>query len=287
MILIADCGGTKVTWCVLDENTLVKKFTTPGMNVLMLTHEEMCQRLANETAPKLDDLAAEITDVHFYGAGCVSEALCDSVRRAILTIVPNARAEVASDLLAACRALCGNQGGIACILGTGSNSCLYDGKEIVKNVSPLGFILGDEGGGANLGKILVADVLKQQLPEHICKKFLEEYELDTVTVVNRVYRQPYPNKFLASLTPFLSANISEPAIHALVLEAFGNFFKRNVARYDAPEEYGRKVYVSGSIGFFFKDVLAEAAEKAGFTLARLLRDPIDGLVEYHSKTMKN
>ncbi len=283
MILIADCGGTKVTWCVLDKKVLVKQFTTPGMNVLMLTHEEMCQRLADETAPELGNLAGQITNVYFYGAGCVSEALCDSVRRAIRTIIPDADVDVASDLLASCRALCGDEGGIVCILGTGSNSCLYDGKAIVANVSPLGFILGDEGSGANLGKLLVADVLKHQLPEHICKKFLDEYELDTVTVVNRVYRQPYPNKFLASLTPFLSKNINEPSIHALVAGAFRSFFKRNVAQYDVPAEYGRNVYVSGSIGHYFKEVLAEAAEGAEFHLARVLRDPIDGLVEYHSR----
>lgn len=283
MILIADCGGTKVTWCVLDGKTLMKQFTTPGMNVLMLTYEEMCQRLAVEVAPELGDLASQITHVHFYGAGCVSENLCESVRRAILTIIDGATGEVASDLLASCRALCGDEGGIVCILGTGSNSCLYDGKKIVENVSPLGFILGDEGSGANLGKILVADVLKHQLPEYLCSKFLDKYNLDTIGVIDRVYRQPYPNKFLASLTPFLSENIEDAYIRQLVFDAFCNFFKRNVDYYTVPEEYGRNVYVSGSIAYHFQDVLGEAAAQSGFILARVLRDPIEGLIEYHSK----
>ncbi len=283
MILIADCGGTKVTWCVLDGKDLVKQFTTPGMNVLMLTHEEMCQRLDREVAPELGDLASHITYVHFYGAGCVSEALYDSVRQGILSIIEGAKVEVASDLLASCRALCGDHGGIVCILGTGSNSCLYDGKKIVENVSPLGFILGDEGSGANLGKILVSDVLKHQLPEYLCQRFLDKYQLDTVSIIDRVYRRPYPNKFLASLTPFLSENIEEESIRLLVFEAFRNFFRRNVEQYNAPEEYGSRVYVSGSIGYYFKDVLEDAAERSGFVIAKVLRDPIEGLIEFHSK----
>ena len=283
MKLIADCGGTKVTWCVTDHTGLVKKFTTPGMNVLMLTYEEMCQRLAIETAPELEGYKHQITDVYFYGAGCVSEALCRSVADAILTIVPEAHIAVASDLLASCRALCGDKPGIACILGTGSNSCLYDGKKLVDNVSPLGCILGDEGGGANLGKTLVADVLKKQLPKHICDKFLDEYRLDTVTVVQRVYREPYPNKFLASLTPFLSANIGEPSIHALVDGAFRNFFRRNIANYTLGDGYDNTVNFSGSIAYFFKDVLTEAVESCGYKMGTVLRDPVEGLIDYHTR----
>lgn len=282
MILIADCGGTKVTWCVLDHNSVVKEFTTPGMNVLMLSHEEMCRRLAEETAPQLGELTGQITEVYFYGAGCASESLCESVREALRTILPGARAEVASDMLASCRALCGNDGGVVCILGTGSNSCLYDGRRIVDNVSPLGFILGDEGSGANLGKILVGDVLKRQLPPHVCEKFHDKYGLDTITVINRVYREPFPNKFLASLTPFLSENIHEPSVHNLVIGAFRSFFRRNVALYHIPAEYGNKVYFSGSVAWFFKSTLAEAAALSGYKLANVLRDPMEGLVKYHS-----
>lgn len=281
MIIIADCGGTKVTWCVLDHKGVVKEFTTPGMNVLMLSYEEMCHRLAEETSPQLGDLKKDISEVFFYGAGCASAALCESVGQAIRTILPDAKTEVASDMLASCRALCGSHGGVVCILGTGSNSCLYDGTKIVDNVSPLGFILGDEGSGANLGKILVSDVLKRQLPEHICKKFHDKYGLDTMTVINRVYREPYPNKFLASLTPFLSENIHEPSIHNLVIGAFRNFFRRNVALYAIPEEYGPKVYFSGSIAWYFRSVLAEAAALSGYSLANVLRDPIEGLIKYH------
>lgn len=283
MILIADCGGTKVTWCVLDHKELVKEFTTPGMNVLMLSYEEMCLRLAEETAPLLGDLTEQITEVYFYGAGCASEALCESVRRAIQTIIPGARTEVASDMLASCRALCGDHGGVVCILGTGSNSCLYDGERIVDNVSPLGFILGDEGSGANLGKLLVSDVLKRQLPEHVCKKFHDKFGLDTMTVINRVYRQPYPNKFLASLTPFLSENIHEPSIHNLVISAFRSFFRRNVALYTLPDGYGNKVYFSGSVAWFFKSALAEATALSGYSLANVLPDPMEGLIKYHSE----
>lgn len=280
MKLIADCGSTKIDWCVIDGSKLVKQVFTTGMNALMLTEEEMQQRIADELMPEIKGL--EITEIFYYGAGCISEEVCGHVANALRANIPDAkRVEVATDLLAAARALCGNRPGIACIMGTGSNSCYYDGEVIADNVSPLGYILGDEGSGAVLGRLLVGDVLKKQLPESLCAKFLKQYELDRLEIIRRVYKEPGANRFLASLTPFLIQNIEEPAIHRLVLNAFKSFFTRNIANYPSYKEL--PVNFVGSIAYYYKDVLAEAAASVGCRIGTILKSPMEGLISFHSE----
>lgn len=282
MILIADCGSTKIDWCLL-KGEKVERFSTPGMNAVMLAPEEMLIRMENELRPALGDKAVEVKKVYFYGAGCISPQVCASVADAIKAIVKNAdEVEVNSDLLAAARALCGHHAGIACILGTGSNSCYYDGKAIADNVSPLGYILGDEGSGATLGKILVGDVLKNQLPADLCEKFLAQYQLDRLEIINRVYRQPQANKFLASLTPFLLENIERKEVRELVLNAFKAFFVRNIAWYAKHDAPTRTVNFVGSIAHYYKEVLSEAAIRSGFIVGTVLKSPMDGLIQYHT-----
>lgn len=278
MKLIADCGSTKIDWCLIENGKVVKQVFTCGMNAVMLTEEEMAQRIGNELAPELDQYS--IDDVYFYGAGCISPEVCKNVARAIAAHIPAKNIEVHTDLLAAARALCGHNPGIACIMGTGSNSCYYDGNEIKDNVSPLGYILGDEGSGAVLGKYLIGDVLKNQLPKPLCQKFLEQYDLDRITIIKRVYKEPQGNRFLASVTPFLLQNISEPSIHALVFNAFKAFFVRNIAQY---ENYRNlKVNFIGSIAFYYKDVLTEAAEATGCSIGTIIKSPMEGLIKFHS-----
>lgn len=279
MILIADCGSTKIDWCLIDGGKIVKQVFTCGMNALLLTEEEMETRIATELAPQIADYA--IDEVYYYGAGCVSEEVCGNVRRAIAKSVKADIIEVHTDLLAAARALCGHQPGIACILGTGSNSCYYDGKEIIDNVSPLGYILGDEGSGAVLGKLLVGDVLKNQLPRELCDKFLAQYELDRLTIIRRVYKEPQPNRFLASLSRFLIENIEEPSIHRLVLNSFKSFFVRNIANYANYKEL--KVNFIGSVAYYYRDVLTEAASAVDCTIGTVLQSPMEGLIKYHSE----
>lgn len=280
MKLIADCGSTKIDWCVIDGSKLVKQVFTTGMNALMLTEEEMQQRIADELMPEIKGL--EITEIFYYGAGCISEEVCGHVANALRANIPDAkRVEVATDLLAAARALCGNRPGIACIMGTGSNSCYYDGEVIADNVSPLGYILGDEGSGAVLGRLLVGDVLKKQLPESLCAKFLKQYELDRLEIIRRVYKEPGANRFLASLTPFLIQNIEEPAVHRLVLNSFKSFFTRNIANYPSYKEL--PVNFVGSIAYYYKDVLAEAAASVGCRIGTILKSPMEGLISFHSE----
>ena len=280
MILIADCGSTKIDWCVTENEKVVMQVFTHGMNAVMLTREEMAQRIKSELVPELGDLTGNISEIYFYGAGCISEEVCGNVAEALRENVPAEKIEVYTDLLAAAHALCGTRPGIACILGTGSNSCYYDGEKIVDNVSPLGYILGDEGSGAVLGKILVGDVLKNQLPKELCEAFLKENNLDRLEIIKRVYKEPGGNRFLASLTPFLLRNIDRKEIHALVLSSFKAFFVRNVCQYVGFAE--QKVNFIGSIAYYYKDVLEEAARECGCTVGTIIKSPMEGLIAYHN-----
>lgn len=278
MKLIADCGSTKIDWCVIENGKVVKQVFTCGMNAIMLTEEEMAERIKNELHDEVAEYA--IDEVYFYGAGCISDEVCGNVRRAIAQSIPASIIEVHTDLLAAARALCGRQPGIACIMGTGSNSCYYDGEKIVDNVSPLGYILGDEGSGAVLGKLLVGDVLKNQLPAELCEKFLKQYELDRLTIIQKVYKQPGANRFLASVTPFLIQNIEEPSVHRLVLNSFKSFFVRNIANYANYKNL--PVNFIGSIAYYYQDVLREAASAVDCHIGTIIKSPMEGLIAFHS-----
>lgn len=279
MILIADCGSTKIDWCLLNGSEKVAQIFTVGMNALMLTQEEMTERIKAELMPHI--VSYKVDEIYYYGAGIISEEIKNNVINALKANIPTAtKIEVDSDLLAAARALCGHEPGIACIMGTGSNSCYYDGEKVVDNVSPLGYILGDEGSGAVLGKLLVGDVLKKQLPEHICEAFLKEYDLDRTKIITAVYRQHPANRFLAQFAPFLQKNMDEPAVHDLVVRAFTAFFQRNVASYDNYKNLPCNFV--GSIAFCQKKALTEAAEALGITIGTIIQAPMEGLIKYHS-----
>lgn len=277
MILIADSGSTKTDWCVVEHGQLVQQVFTKGTNPFFQSEEEISNEIATALLPQLKTNAFEA--VHFYGAGCAFPDKIETVRRAIAShLLVSGDIEVSTDMLAAARGLCGHQPGIACIMGTGSNSCYYDGKEIVNNVSPLGFILGDEGSGAVLGKLLVGDILKNQMPEGMKEKFLTQFNLTPADIIDRVYRQPFPNRFLASLSPFLVQNIEVPAIHELVLCSFKKFLKRNVMQYDYQHA---PVHFIGSVAFYYKGLLAEAAGEMGIQLGTIIQSPMEGLIKYH------
>ena len=267
--LLADSGSTKTDWLVLRGSDRVQRFSTQGINPYMLDTEEMVQILRTELLPHLE--ATSFSAVEFYGAGCRGEQ-CERVRAALLSVLVADQVLVASDMLGAARALCGKETGIVCILGTGSNSCLYDGREIIENVSPLGFILGDEGSGAVLGRRLLGDVLKKQLPESIIQSFFEDYPITTDEIIRRVYRETFPNRFLAGFCPFLSRHRFEAAIHALLVEEFSRFFTRNVAN------YGKKdlpVHFVGSVAYYFREELEQAAVRTGFRLGNIQKAPWD------------
>ena len=279
MILIADSGSTKTDWCVVENGVLVQQIFTKGTNPFFQSEEEISNEIATALLPELK--TDEFDAVYFYGAGCGFPDKIEIVHRAISKqLKVKGNVEVATDMLAAARGLCGREAGIACIMGTGSNSCYYDGENIVANVSPLGFILGDEGSGACLGKLMVGDLLKNQMTPELKEKFLKQFNLTPADIIDRVYRKPFPNRFLASLSPFLSQNINEPCVHELVLNSFKAFFKRNIMQYENYQNL--KVNLIGSVAFYYKEVLAEAAEAMGIQLGTIIQSPREGLIKYHA-----
>lgn len=276
-MLIVDSGSTKTDWCVILDNTPIKRIGTKGLNPFFQSEEEIQQELTHSLLPQLPE--GTIDSVYFYGAGCTPEK-APTLRRAIadsLPVVGNIKAY--SDMLAAARGLCGREAGITCILGTGSNSCFYDGKEIVNHISPLGFILGDEGSGAVLGKLLVGDILKNQLSPTIKEVFLKQFDLTVPEIIDRVYRQPFPNRFLASLSPFIAQHLEEPGIRQLVLGSFIAFLRRNVMQYDYTQY---PAHFIGSVAHCYKEILQEAAQETGIRIGKILQSPMEGLIQYHS-----
>ena len=279
MILIADSGSTKTDWCVVENGQPIQQISTKGINPFFQSEEEISNEIATSLLPQLKSNALDA--VYFYGAGCGFPDKIAMVHRAITKHLQIKReVEVNTDMLAVAHGLCQHEAGIACIMGTGSNSCYYDGKQIVSNVSPLGFILGDEGSGAVLGKLLVGDILKNQMTPELKEKFLKQFSLTPADIIDRVYRKPFPNRFLASLSPFLAQNIDEPCIHALVLGSFKSFLKRNVMQYE--NFRNSKVHFIGSVAFYYKTILAEAAQEMNIQLGTIIKSPMEGLIKYHS-----
>ena len=275
MILIADSGSTKTDWCVSLQGKQLQRITTQGINPFFLSEDAIENEIRSALAPKL--YTGTFDALYFYGAGCLPEKI-PMMQRALGKCFELKIIEVNSDMLGAARGLSGRNPGIVCILGTGSNSCYYDGEKIVSNVSPLGFILGDEGSGAVLGKMLVGDLLKNQLPVGLKEKFLREFDLTLAGIIERVYRQPFPNRFLASLSPFLLRNIEESAVRSLVFNSFCSFLTRNVMQYDY-KNY--PIGFSGSIAYYYREILEEAVLASGMQLGDIMQNPMEGLVKYH------
>lgn len=275
MILLADSGSTKTDWCLVEDGQIRLKVQTQGINPFYQTQEEIVKVMEDGLMPQLGK--QNIDAVYFYGAGCAFPEKNRMVNDALAGHI-NAPIEIGSDLLAAARALCGHEAGIACIMGTGSNSCFYDGKTICDNVSPLGFILGDEGSGAVLGRLLVGDCLKNQLSSALQTEFFEQFRLTRAEILDKVYKQPFPNRFLASLSPFLYRHIDVPEIRTLVSDSFRAFLKRNVMLYDY-RKYS--VHLVGSVAYFYQKILIEVAGEMGITIGRIIQSPMEELVVYH------
>ncbi len=279
--LIADAGSTKVEWTLLDfDSSIAARFSSDGINALLSGPDTITEALASVAAALPGH--SDIQEVYYYGAGCATQEICDKMGNALSGFWKEADIFVASDLLGAARSLFHGDAGIACILGTGSNSCLYNGNEITMQIPSLGFVLGDEGSGAALGKRLLSDAFKNHLPDNIREKFLEEYNLTLPQILDKIYRQETPNKFLASLVPFLKANIWNPYIYSLVLEELTVFIKRNVAMY--PRAHAMPLSFTGSIAHHFSNVLREAAASQGYRVTNISATPMDGLIEHHKNT---
>ena len=277
VILIADSGSTKTHWCVVNNGEILQEIFTDGINPFYQTDMDIIGLIDSQLIPTLE--YAEFEKIYFYGAGCSFPEKKLLVSQALVRFFGNALIEIQSDLLASARSLFQHEKGIACILGTGSNSCYYDGKVIVQNVSPLGYILGDEGSGAVLGKLLMADCLKNQLPEWMADKLLDEYKLTPAIIMENVYKKTFPNRFLAKFTPFILEHIEEPAMFNLVYDSFDSFLIRNVLQY--PLEYMQVGFV-GSIAHYFRDTLEIVASERGVIISEIIQNPMKGLVQFHT-----
>lgn len=277
MILIADSGSTKTQWCLLSASGQMSEFRMDGINPFYQTPDAIKNSVSNQLLPQMGQLlwAGKITNIYFYGAGCTPEK-SPLVKMALKSVFKDAEIEVYSDMVGAARALLGRNEGVACILGTGSNSCLYDGEKFTKNVPALGFILGDEGSGAVLGKRLVADLLKDQLNDELKEMFLKEYNLTQADIIDKVYRQPFPNRFLASLSKFCADHLDNPLIYDLVYDHFQTFVTRILKQYPAVP-----VGFVGSIAYYYKPILTKVLDDNHIEVADILQSPMPGLIEYH------
>ena len=275
MILIADSGATKTDWYAGNDPDHGQLIETNGINPFHLKEEEVFHIIREQLVAQLAN-ADTCTAVYFYGAGCIPEKT-DSIHRSLTHFFPRAEIHIHTDLLGAARAVCGKHPGIACILGTGSNSCLYDGTHITDSISPLGYILGDEGSGAYIGKRFIADCLKRQLPPYIAEDFCREYKLTPADILDRVYRQPKANLFLSSITPYIYKHKEIPEIQALLIDCFMEFFHRNVLHY----AQNLPVSFVGSIACFFEKELQAAAARSGLHIAQTIKQPIHNLIAYH------
>ena len=276
MILIADSGSTKTDWVLCDSENIVARIKTQGLNPTIQSTEEIYAVLNEELVGKIDSDAPE--SIHFYGAGCAYENANNRMQAALESVFSTKDIHIHSDLLAAARALCGHEEGIACILGTGSNSCLFDGKDIIDNTPSLGFILGDEGSGSHLGRQLVSDCIKKQLSKDLREKFFNRYQLDTATILERVYRTPLPNRWLASFTPFLHENRKEAEIQTLLKQCFTQFFQRNTMVY---RKSWLPIHIIGGVGVNFAQEIKETAESLGLSIGNIVESPMDGLIKFH------
>jgi len=277
MMLIAESGSTKTDWRTIDEKGNMEKFTTLGFNPFHQNSQSISSEIRSKLLP---ELKSNISEVHFYGAGCSSAAMCAVVETALKECFGEAKIFVEHDLLAAARGLCGHEKGIAAIIGTGSNSCVFDGNNITSNIPALGYILGDEGSGAYMGKRLVADYIIGMMPENIAKDFLEISGLNKDKILEAVYMKPMPNRFLASFGKFIFGKINEPYIQNIVKQSFVDFFDRYICRY--PEHKTLPLHLTGSIAFHFSDILKTVAAEKNVTVGRILVSPAAGLMEYHT-----
>lgn len=284
MKLIADSGSTKTDWCLTDCGRVVARRGTQGINPFQQERQAIERIIRDELLARQTETGS-VTEVRFYGAGC-REEMRPMMTEALRRLFPTATAvSVESDLLAAARALCGHEAGVACILGTGSNSCLYDGRRVVANIPPMGYVLGDEGSGAVLGINLINALFKNRLPKPLAATFTEETGLTLPTIINKVYREPLANRFLASLSLFIGRHIGEyDELRTLVVDNFRLFFRNNIARYRAqPAAAGQALTVNaiGGMASRYEAELRAAAAIEGFHVGTVKDSPMDGLVRYH------
>jgi len=275
--LIADSGATKCEWCVLENGKKKKTIYTQGISPYFLSGPQIIALLEKELLPKLKKITVQ--EIYFYGTGLGNPNNIKIVKSVFKKLFPKSKTEVQNDLLAAARALCGKSKGIACILGTGANSCFYNGRKMVKNSPGLGYILGDEGSGAYLGKKVVQYYLYNTYDEELKARFEKRFMVTPMEILENVYKKPLANRYLASYAIFLAENRGHYMIENIIEDGLNDFFFTHLYKYR--ESWTHPIHFVGSIAFGFKDVLKELCNTYELELGRVLKAPMQGLIEYH------
>lgn len=278
MILIADSGSTKTDWRLMDSNLEVSQVKTKGFNPYYQRMDEMADEIKSALVPALDQ--SDISTIFFYGAGCSTFERQKKISGALSPFFKGAKIFVQSDLIGAARALSGNRPGIVCIVGTGSGSCQYDGVDITKNIPSLGFVLGDEGSGAWLGKKMVTDYLRGHMPKKCIETINQKLHIDKEIILEHVNHKAMPSRYLAGFAKFISENIDQTYFYQLMFDSLTSFAKNYIIRYPNYTEY--KCHFVGSIAFHNQEVLEHVAKYSGFQIGNIIKSPIDGLTSYHS-----
>ena len=280
MILIADSGSSKTDWRVIDDHGGIKQFRTVGFNPFYQSPHEMREGMKT---PDLLQLMGKVGQVYFYGAGCTSDNNRAVVTETIRSFYERAEIWVDHDLMAAARATCGHHAGIACILGTGSNSGDYDGTTIVANRPSPGYLLGDEGGGSYIGKHFLQDFIYDDMPPNVREMVIQEFGITSLIIQENVYQKPFPNRYMASFCNFISKHKAEPYCYLLYYNGFKDFFQRHVMRYENYQE--KPVSFVGSIAYHNSDILRKVAADLGIHVNIILETPIAGLTLYHKERL--
>ena len=275
-ILIADSGATKAEWCLIT-NGKKKTIITQGISPYFLNTEQITELLLKELKPKLKNV--ELDEIYYYGTGCANPVNAKSVKKAVSKVFEGAKVDVNHDLMAAARALCGRKKGVACILGTGSNSCYYDGKKIVKNSPGLGYVLGDEGSGAYLGRKVIQYYLYGTFDEELRGRFDLTYTTNAAEILENVYKKPLPNRYLAGFAKFLADNRGHYMIENIIEDALNDFFFAHLCKYR--ETWTLPVSFAGSVAFGFQDVLQQLCNSYEFEMGKVMKNTMEGLVDYH------
>lgn len=277
MIAIAESGSSKTDWIIASDSINYKSFQTAGLHPLKITQEIVKKELA--AFSEHYQAFAQVKELFFYGAGCGNLARTGILKDSLMQSFPQAKVNIYSDLLAACIAASGNQPAICSILGTGSNSAVYDGNAITEQQISVGYLLGDEGSGSDLGKRLLRKILYKELNDELITSFYHSYQKTQEDLIRETYSNLQPNKYFASFSPFLLKNILDPDIHSLISDSFNNFISRHLLKYKAI--HNLPVHFVGSVAFHFQDVLIETLQKHSLTPGNFLKNPIQGLVKYH------
>jgi glucosamine kinase len=275
--LIADSGSTKTEWCLLNGKKKVL-INSQGMSPYFINELQMENIIKTEVLPVLKKTL--IDEIYYYGTGCTNPVNARMVKKALYRIFPEASIDIASDITGAAKALCGNEKGIACILGTGSSSCYYNGKRIAKNSPGLGFILGDEGSGAYLGKKVIQYFLYNTFDEDLRARFDAKFVTNANEILDAVYKQPLANRYLASYAIFLAENRGHYMVENILEDAFNDFFYMHVIKFR--ESWKLPINFTGGIAYGFKDILVEMCNSYQLQLGNILRNPMEGLIKYHA-----